>query len=426
LTGLSYQSTIKGLETISAYNPAQGETVAPSVGDAARFVPRNREKARHNAILSYISRNTGLVSLAESLTADSSGDDNMSATPTPLPLEGSLAQSLQPFPRPDASSLFKRNPSRSRTRHLLVASIASVTAMCLIALVIFHAYVAWMLAYPYVAPLAANPKTAIGVDYEDVIFPSRSGDTTVSGWFIPANSDDSDSTDSMRTVVFSHGYGANREESWVPMYELSKLMHGLHYNILMFDYGYASKTYKAPATGGLEESQQLLAAVDYAKQRGAQDIVVWGFSMGAGTALQAGLQTDDIDAMILDSLFIPSSQALFDNLNQFIQLPSFSLSMIEKLIPLWTGADFGSIPADEVISHEYNIPLFIIHGTKDAKAPYETAELVAADQGNALSRTWIVPEAQHELIFRAHPTEYIQRAALFLSQVDQQLQSEQS
>ncbi len=350
----------------------------------------------------------------------------MSVSPAPLPLEGSLAPSLQPFPRPDTSTFFNRNRSRSRTRHLLVASVAAAAAMCLIVLVIFHAYVAWMLAYPYVAPLASNPKAAIGVDYEDVIFPSRSGETTVSGWFIPAESDQGNRTDSSRTVVFSHGYGANREESWVPMYELTKLMHGLHYNILMFDYGYASKAYKAPATGGLEESQQLLAAVDYAKQRGAQDIVVWGFSMGAGTALQAGLQTDDIDAMILDSLFIPSSEALFDNLNQFIQLPSFSLSMIEKLIPLWTGSDFGSIPAEQVIANEYDIPLFVIHGTKDAKAPYETAELVAADQGNALSRSWIVPDAQHELIFRAHPTEYIQRTALFLSQVDQQLQNEQN
>ncbi|MBD2871242.1 alpha/beta hydrolase [Paenibacillus arenilitoris] len=342
-------------------------------------------------------------------------------TMTPMPMD-----SLQPFPIPGGDNLLALRKTRSRGKHLLVASIASLTAMCLLAVVIFHGYVAWMLAYPFVAPLASNPKDAIGVEYEDVVFPSRSGDTTVSGWFIPAGSDSADAESSTRTVIFSHGYGANREESWVPMYELSEMLHGLNYNILLFDYGYASKQYKAPATGGLEEAQQLLAAVDYVKSRGAEDIVVWGFSMGAGTALQAGLQTDAIDAMILDSLFIPSPEALFDNLNQFVSLPRFSLPLIQSLIPLWTGTSFGNIPAEEVISNVYDIPLFIMHGTNDVKAPYQTAEAVAEGQGNVLSRTWIVQDGQHELLFRAHPSEYIQRAALFLSQVDQQLQAEKA
>ncbi|WP_138755830.1 alpha/beta hydrolase [Paenibacillus sinopodophylli] len=343
---------------------------------------------------------------------------------TPMPLEGGFPQSLQPFPLGDSSNSFLLRRTRSRGKHLLIASIASVTAMCLLLVIIFHGYVAWMLAYPYVAPLTSNPQAAIGLDYEDVIFPSKSGNTTVSGWFIPAETDSASSEASVRTVVFSHGYGANREETWVPMYELSKLLHGLNYNILLFDYGYASKEYKAPATGGLEESQQLLAAVDYAKSRGAEDIVVWGFSMGAGTALQAALQTDEIDAMILDSLFIPSSEALFDNLNQFVSLPNFSLPLIESLIPLWTGTSFGSIPASEVIANKYDIPLFIIHGTNDVKAPFATAEAIAEGQGNTLSRSWIVQDGKHELLFQVHPSEYIQRAVLFLSQVDLQLQAE--
>jgi pimeloyl-ACP methyl ester carboxylesterase len=344
---------------------------------------------------------------------------------TPLPLEGGFPQNLQPFPlQGTTENLLALRKTKSRGKHLLVASIASLTAMCLLAVIIFHGYVAWLLAYPFVAPLSSNPKAAIGLDYEDVVFPSKSGNTTVSGWFIQAEVEANEPAQLVRTVVFSHGYGANREETWVPMYELSKMLHGLNYNILLFDYGYASKEYKAPATGGLEESQQLLAAVDYAKSRGADDIVVWGFSMGAGTALQAALQTDEIDAMILDSLFIPSSEALFDNLNQFVSLPRFSLPLIESMIKLWTGTSFGSIPADQVISNEYDIPLYIIHGTNDVKASYKTAEAVAADQGNLLSRSWIVPDGRHELLFKEHPREYIQRAALFLSQVDQQLQSD--
>ncbi|MFD0590023.1 alpha/beta hydrolase [Paenibacillus sp. GCM10027627] len=315
-------------------------------------------------------------------------------------------------------------PTRSagRRKHLLVASLTSLLAMCLIVVLIFHGYVAWMLAYPYVAPLSSNPQQAIGVAYEDVVFPSYSGETTVSGWYVPAAVQEETAN---RTVVFSHGYGANREEDWVPMYDLTKLLHDLQYNVLLFDYGYASQQYKAPATGGREESQQLLAAIQYAKSRGADDIVVWGFSMGAGTALQTALQTDEIDAMILDSLFVPSSEALFENLNQFVPLPRFpSLPLIEAMIPLWTGSGFGSIPAEQVAANQFDMPIYIIHGTDDAKAPAATAEQIAANQTHSLSRSWIVEDGQHELLFRKHPREYIQKTALFLSQVDNGIQAE--
>jgi len=333
----------------------------------------------------------------------------------PHPIDGGF-QSNIPLSLPVSAN---RSKSSRRVRHLWIASIAAAAAVILLLAVIFHAYVAWMLAYPYVAPLQSNPEKELGLAYEDVVFPSASGRTTISGWYIPAEENGSLEAPSARTIVFSHGYGANREESWVPMYELTELVHGLHYNVLLFDYGYASKQYKAPATGGWEESQQLTAAVDYARSRGAEEVIVWGFSMGAGTALQAALRTDEIDAMILDSLFIPSSEALFDNLNQFIELPSQSLRAIESLIPLWTGMSFGSIPTDEVIANAYDIPMLVIHGTKDAKAPVSTAEAVAADQGHSLSRSWIVENGQHELIYRTHPKEYMQRAIVFLSQVEQ-------
>lgn len=342
-----------------------------------------------------------------------------------LPLEGGLQAPSGKLSPP----LSPTTPARpqSRRKHIAVASMASLMAMCLIAILIFHGYVAWMLAYPYVAPLKSNPQQELGLAYDEVVFPSKSGETTVSGWFIPAtpaetNAAAEEASPASRTVVFSHGYGANREEAWVPMYDLAKLMHDLNYNVLMFDYGYASEAYRAPATGGREESQQLLAAVDYAASRGAEDIIVWGFSMGAGTALQSALATDQIDAMILDSLFVPSAEALFDNLNQFVPLPRFpSLPLIQSMIPLWTGTGFGSIPAEEVESHSYDIPLFIIHGTGDKKAPYGVAEAIAANQTNTLSRSWIVQDGQHEMLYRMGSMEYIQRAALFLGQVNAQL-----
>ncbi|MWC29945.1 alpha/beta hydrolase [Paenibacillus sp. MMS18-CY102] len=348
---------------------------------------------------------------------------------TSLPVPNPLVPAVRPVPQHHSRT------RHGRRKHAMFATLTSIVSLCVLAVVAFHGYIAWMLAHPYVAPLYSNPTEAVGLPYENVNFPSHSNRTTVGGWFIPSGADGDSSSavaqtaaaaaepavESGRTVIFSHGYGANREETWVPMYDLATLLHRLNYNVFMFDYGYASTDYKAPATGGYEESQQLLAAVDYVKSRGADEIVVWGFSMGAGTALQAGLQTDKIDAMILDSLFLPSPDTLFHNVKQILPLPKYpSLPLIELMLPAFTGTSLSGIPAKQVLTKDYPIPLFIMHGTKDSKAPYEIAEHIAAKQTNPLSREWIVEGGKHELLFQVHAKEYIQRAALFLGQVHQQ------
>ncbi|CAM4417099.1 alpha/beta hydrolase [Paenibacillus tarimensis] len=337
---------------------------------------------------------------------------------TSLPLfKGGLASN--PY-----ADLPEKNPAKSRRKsrwHFLVSLVASVLALLLFSFVAFHGYVAWTLAHPYVAPLTSNPMLAKGLEYEEVTFPSASGRSTVDGWYIPS------AANTERTVVFSHGYGANREETWVPMYDLASLLHGLQYNVLMFDYGYASATNRLPATGGVEEAQQLLGAVSYAKSQGAEEIVVWGFSMGGGTALQAALVSKDIDAMILDSMFITDADTLYHNLTQIAPVPRYpSLPLIEWMLPLWTGFNMNEIPAKKVRQTNFDIPIYFVHGTQDAKAPVEIAQEISSNQTHMLSNEWIVPGGKHELIFQVYPKEYIQRAVVFLSQVHQTLNGNSS
>ncbi|CAM3672035.1 alpha/beta hydrolase [Cohnella lubricantis] len=270
---------------------------------------------------------------------------------------------------------------------------------------------AWAISYPPVGALASNPMLARGLAYEDVSFPSLDGSSQVNGWWIPSASG--------RTVVLSHGYGTNREEEWVPMYDIASLLHGLDYNVLMFDYGYANAEHRLPATGGVTESQQLLGALEFAKSQGSSKLIVWGFSMGAGTALQAALQTDLIDGMILDSTFIPDEESIYYNINRYVNLPkSLATQWIRKLVPMFSGASLDQIPSAEVQSTAFPYPILLIHGTDDDKSPAAISENIAASQTNPLSQLWSVPGAIHEMIFRTHPEEYVQRTTAFLQAID--------
>lgn len=328
----------------------------------------------------------------------------MTTMSTPLPLGGAGT-----LPAPVVPTVRRRVHRAWR-----IAFNTSLVFLCFLLAIIFglHGYVAYKLAHPPVAPLVSNPMLAIQLDYTEVTFPSIDNETLVDGWWIPA-------ADSRKTVVLSHGYGTNREESWVPMYGLASLLHDRSYNVLMFDYGFASRTHFSPATGGQAESEQLLGAIQYARSMQSDELIVWGFSMGAGTALQAALKSDPVDAMILDSTFLPDEDTIYYNLRQQVDVPKDpSVSLIRWFFPFVSGSSLADIPSEQVQNTAYDFPIFLIHGTADDKAPTYLAENIARAQTNELSRLWVVPDAIHEMIFRTHPEEYISRTTAFLDQVD--------
>jgi pimeloyl-ACP methyl ester carboxylesterase len=276
----------------------------------------------------------------------------------------------------------------------------------------FHAYIAWTLARPHIDPLRSNPSVAFGAAYQDIQFPSLNGSSTLSGWYIPAQQPLASHN---RTVVFSHGYGGNREEIWVPLYDLAAELHKQNYNVIMFDYGYVQP--KESLTGGIRESQELLGAVKYAKLQGAEQVYVWGFSMGAGTALQAALQTKDIDGMILDSTFVLEPDTLYHNMKQVADLPKFpSESLVHLFFPVLNGVSLNQIPYTKVKETQYSVPIFFIHGKQDSRAPYEMVQSIYKNQTEASgSQLWLLPNDGHELIYRAHAKNYLSLAMGFLN-----------
>lgn len=315
-----------------------------------------------------------------------------------------------PLSTPGVGSASTTAALRRRRSRWLLTALMSMLLLGASLILAFHAYIAWTLARPHIDSLRSNPQLAIGVPYESVTFPSRGGGSTLQGWYLPA-------AGSANTVIFSHGYGGNREEYWVPIYGLAKMLHDSNYNVLMFDYGYVQGGDRI-VTGGIEESQELLGAIDYIKGKGAHNLFIWGFSMGAGTALQAALKEHGttITAMILDSTFLLNPDTLYHNMSKVIQLPRYpSLPLIRLFFPLLNGVRLREVPYTKVESNAYPMPIFFIHGKQDERAPYETVERLYANQKNTYGKQlWELPNATHELLYRAAPKQYEQRTLQFL------------
>src|SRR5665647_3773159 len=113
---------------------------------------------------------------------------------------------------------------RRKVKGILVA-LLSVLLLFFSLVMAFHAYIAWSLARPHIDPLRSNPTLSFGAPYEDIQFLSLNESSILSGWYIPA----ANSISNGKTVIFSHGYGGNREEIWVPLYSLAQELYKQNY-----------------------------------------------------------------------------------------------------------------------------------------------------------------------------------------------------
>jgi alpha/beta superfamily hydrolase len=322
---------------------------------------------------------------------------------------GSSENSVPVITQPDFSKKHEY-----RTVKIILFLILIIVSAFIIAVAAFYTYIASILVKPHNEPITSNPQSKLGIPYETVTFSSASGQTSVEGWYMPCGC-----KETTKTVVFSHSYGGNREEIWAPVYPAIAELHKRGYNVLTFDYGYIGPKHKRPFTGGVQEKEELLGGIRYAKEHGASEIWVWGFSMGAGTALQAGLVSNDISGMILDSTFVVTPETMYENVKQQVSIPEFpSVLMLKSVFPIVSGVNFGEIPYDQVTTAAYRMPIFFIHSYQDKLAPYTLIEQISHNQAsNPLSEIWLQHNALHEMIYNTAPKQYIDRTMGFLDRV---------
>jgi uncharacterized protein len=117
-----------------------------------------------------------------------------------------------------------------------------------------------------------DPRSARGVDFEDVDVPTEAG--PMPAWFVPGESD--------VWVIAVHGRGAPRSEALRILPALSS------HPTLVVSY----RNDEGAPTGpdrmfhlGDTEWQDALAAVRYAKAQGARGVILYGWSMGGAIAL---------------------------------------------------------------------------------------------------------------------------------------------
>jgi pimeloyl-ACP methyl ester carboxylesterase len=155
--------------------------------------------------------------------------------------------------------------------------------------------------------LLGTTPAAANLPYNEVTFRSRDG-LTLAGWYVPSRN--------RAAIILVHGL--NGSSSSMIYHAAAVATFG--YGVLMFDLRGHGSSQGDLCTGGIDEANDVLGAVDYLLSREDIDprkIGALGISLGAQSALRGAAQTENIRAIVLEGL---GAMNLEDHGNQPITL----------------------------------------------------------------------------------------------------------
>ncbi|MDH3248087.1 MAG: lysophospholipase [Acidimicrobiia bacterium] len=219
-------------------------------------------------------------------------------------------------------------------------------------------------------------------------------------------------------IIHVHGRAAGREEALRAMVFLDEA--GYHQMAITYrnDPGQpvdASGEYRY----GVTERDDLAAAVEYAREQGATDIVLYGYSTGAAISMAYAIRQPigSVSAMIFDAPNIDLEETVDFEASQEelagLPLP-FTVTATAKFFAAlrsdinWRTFDYVDRSA------ALSMPVLVFHGTEDLTVPLETSRQLAEARSD-LVRFEVVEGAGHVQSYNADPASYRLQVLDFLA-----------
>ena len=251
-----------------------------------------------------------------------------------------------------------------------------------------------------------NPLTAHGIPYKEVAYESDLGEYPA--WYIPGES---------RTwVVFAHGRGAHSTEALRILPTLSKA------GLPILAISYRNDDGAPPSTDrqhwlGLTEWRDLEAAMRYALDNGAEDFILYGYSMGGGMCLNLLYESElaaRVRGVVMNSPLLDFGGTL-DFVGRIRSYPRPVVRFGKWVAGLRFGIDWQRMNYLNRAS-ELQVPILILHGEKDDLVPAPISRSLARARPDIVRYVGF-PEAAHARSWNLDPDKYNAAVREFLGDV---------
>jgi alpha-beta hydrolase superfamily lysophospholipase len=260
-------------------------------------------------------------------------------------------------------------------------------------------------------PLTETPKDYGVIGYQDVSFTEPNG-VTISGWWLPVKSPQK----SAGTILLTHGVFKNRQQ----VLSRAVFLWKMGYQVLLFDLRGEGLSGPSPVSGGLLESNDFLAGEKFleGKKELKKPVIFFGLSLGAMSALRAGVKASPLDAIIADSPLssIRSYVSRRTVGGAFSSMPGFlsqCLKDYDKLTGLSLNVqDMDLIPVVEKLG---DTPVLYITGENDDLAKSNEVQQLFQHTPAAHRRLVYMPDSGHEETYKKYPMIYEKLVREFLT-----------
>lgn len=236
--------------------------------------------------------------------------------------------------------------------------------------------------------------------YEDVTLKTPEG-IPLRCWLIPAGDD------ARGTVVYLHGVSECR----IVGLPIAKLLHGLGYNVFLYDsrrHGDSGGNY---CTYGFYEKHDAVSVISHLLGRAdirVGRIGLFGTSMGAAVALQVAAIDHRVVAVVAESGFATLRTIFDDYQKRMIKLPWHYLrNLVIRRSEHLAHFRANAVSPREAVK-EIHVPLFVLHGTADDLIACRYSEMVFAN-ANPPKELWLIEGARHDNMAEVGGEEYTRR-----------------
>jgi uncharacterized protein len=331
-----------------------------------------------------------------------------------------------PSPAITAPPVAKQPTTAGRRWRRLVAALLTLAVLLMVGYTGVSINMAMRLMEVQRMPMDTTP-AALGLQYQDVTFPSRYDNVQLKGWFIPGVLPNGQLT-TQRAIIMVHGDSSNRVDPAVGILSLSADLARHGFAVLTFDMRGNGQSPAAPRSLGYFEQRDVLGAVDflrsgplpYPELGRPHAIGGWGESLGGSTLILATANEPAIQAIVSDSAFADALPRLERDIPAVGHFPAMLTPGGLIAAQVLYGVDYYHTKPVDVIANIAPRPIFLIQGSADNSTHRDTpptnlfilaAAAVSAPDANV--QIWFVPGATHAQSYHVEGQAYVDRIVAF-------------
>jgi uncharacterized protein len=193
------------------------------------------------------------------------------------------------------------------------------------------------------------------------------------------------------TVILFHGYGGEKSS----MLDKANVFQSLGYSTMLVDFMGAGGSEGNQTTIGFKEACEVKTCVEFLKEKGEMNIVLFGTSLGAAAIMKAMHDYQlQVNSIIIECPFGTMLQTV-ENRFATMNIPSFPMA---NLLVFWGGVQNGfNAFSHNPVSYalKINCPTLLFYGSKDEKVSAEETKAIFSNLAGP-KKMVTFPLARHE------------------------------